>query len=223
MEKYLVFILMIILSFGCIGDDFLMDTQDPEIRILNAPDSIEIGTSYTFEAMYLNNIGQSEDVDFIWESNDPSIININNAGVADALQLGQTTIRVEYDADTITLVDSVNVSVGEETIIVIQNRTGIVNTTSSYALTGEFTLSENGSNLLLEFGSDYNASTALPGLYVYLSNNPNSVSNAYEIGAVQTFSGAHSYTIPNTNLFDYNYVVYFCKPFGVKVGHGDIL
>lgn len=222
MEKLILFLCTIGLLSGCIGDDFLMDTQDPELRITNAPDSLEIGSDYTFDAMYLNNIGQEENVNFTWESTNPSIISINDSGLANALQLGSSIIIVEYDADTIILRDSVEVGVGEETVIVNNDRTGTVNTTSSYALTGDFTLSEDGTGVKLEFGSNYNASTALPGLYVYLSNNPNSVANAYEIGAVQVFSGAHSYTIPNTGLNDYNYVVYFCKPFSVKVGHGDI-
>ena len=46
--------------------------------------------------------------------------------------------------------------------------------------------------------------------------------NAFEIGRVATFSGVHSYTIPNKGINDYNYIVYFCKPFNVKVGHGQI-
>jgi len=222
MQKSIFIICIIGLISGCIGDDYLMDTQDPELRILNTPDSLEIGTDYTFEAMYLNNVGQKENVDMTWESTNPSIISINDSGFANALQLGSSMIIVEYDADTIILRDSVEVGVGEETVIVNEDRFGTVNTTSSYALTGDFILSEDGTGVKLDFASNYNASTALPGLYVYLSNNPNSVANAYEIGAVQVFSGAHSYSIPNTNLSDYNYVVYFCKPFSVKVGHGDI-
>jgi len=40
---------------------------------------------------------------------------------------------------------------------------------------------------------------------------------------VVTFDGAHDYILDdNVGLFDYNYLVYFCKPFNVKVGDGEI-
>lgn len=221
--KKISYIFFVAIFFqGCIGDDFILDGQEAELRILNAPDTIGINTNYLFEATFLNNIGQAENVDIEWNSLNTDVISINNAGMAMALEMGNAMIVASYDADTIVYADSVLIAVGEETVIVNEARTGTVNTTSSYALSGDFTLSEEGNGVKLEFASNYNASTALPGLYVYLSNNPNSVANAYEIGAVQVFSGAHSYTIPNVALSDYNYVVYFCKPFSVKVGHGEI-
>ncbi len=224
MEKLLLLgLILAVFTTGCIKDDILFDTQEPELRITNAPDTLEVNSNYTFEAMYLNNVGQSENVDLSWTSLDENTISIANDGFATALQLGSTTIRAEYDNGTEILTDEVSVQVGESTVINSNEFSGTVNTTSSYVLTGDFTIAENGDDLLLEFSSDYEADTGLPGLYVYLSNNPNSNADAYEIGAVQIFSGAHSYTIPNTSIFDYNYVLYYCKPFGVKVGHGEII
>jgi len=101
---------------------------------------------------------------------------------------------------------------------------GTINTTSSYKLTGSFTFSESAqsSDLELKLDDDYCASTALPGLYVYLSNNRNNISSGLEIGAVEVFSGAHTYNIPNTGINDYSFIVYFCKPFNVKVGDGEL-
>lgn len=222
MKRIIYLLFGIIALNGCIGDDYLMDAIDPELRILNAPDSLEIGTDYAFEAMYLNNVGQTEDVDLVWTSSDPSVISINNGGFADALQLGTAIITASYEEDTIMLMDAATVGVGEVTVNTATERIGSISTTSSYALSGDFILTEEGNDLKLEFAENYNASTALPGLYIYLTNNPNSTANAYEIGAVQIFSGAHSYTIPNASLFDYSHVLYFCKPFGVKVGDGQI-
>jgi len=83
-------------------------------------------------------------------------------------------------------------------------------------------LREEGGNLTLRFEDDYRASTALPGLYVYLTNNPNSTNSALEIGAVTTFSGAHTYTIEDVDISEYQYILYFCKPFNVEVGEGLI-
>ena len=89
-------------------------------------------------------------------------------------------------------------------------------------MTGHFTLSVNDDKLLIDIQDDYRASTALPGLFVYLTNNPNTTVGALEIGAVQVFSGAHSYELENVDINDYNYLLYFCKPFNVKVGDGEI-
>ncbi|MGK0389869.1 MAG: hypothetical protein ACI94Y_002614 [Maribacter sp.] len=222
MKQIFYILLVTIFIQSCIGDDFVLDGQDAELRILNAPDSIGINTDYLFEAMFLNNIGQTENVDIEWNSLNVNVISINNSGMATALELGTAVIVASYDADTIVYTDSVSVAVGEETIVINEDRTGTINTTSTYALSGDFILSEEGSGVKLEFANNYNASTALPGLYVYLSNNANSVASAYEIGAVQVFSGTHSYTIPDVALSDYDYVVYFCKPFSVKVGDGEI-
>ena len=83
-------------------------------------------------------------------------------------------------------------------------------------------MKEEAGILKLSFADNYNASTALPGLYIYLTNNPSTNVGAYEIGAVTDFDGAHSYDLPNSiSLMDYEYVLYFCKPFNVKVGDGQ--
>ncbi len=73
-------------------------------------------------------------------------------------------------------------------------KSGATVTTSSYVLTGDFTLSEiqNSKNLDLQIAENYQASTSLPGLYLYLSNNPNSINGALEVRPVSTFNGAHA-------------------------------
>ncbi|MFK7945967.1 MAG: DM13 domain-containing protein [Saprospiraceae bacterium] len=224
MNKLLVITLFALLSFtACIQDDIINDFVEPILSITSSVDSIEINTSFQFESKFLNNVGVEEAVDVTWISSDPSVISINNDGLAEALEKGTATITVEYIGEQNRLTDTRTVSVGETTTIQqSQAKSGMIETTSSYALTGDFTLEQNGSDLILNFDANYNASTALPGLYVYLTNNRNTTANAYEIGAVQVFSGEHSYTIPNADINDYNYVLYFCKPFNVKVGDGEI-
>ena len=109
--------------------------------------------------------------------------------------------------------------------IVVENPTngsGTIVSTSSYKLEGDFSLSETNGTLTLSFVDNYEASSALPGLYVYLTNNPNSINDALEIGKVEVFKGAHSYEIDNTSITAFDYVLYFCKPFRVKVGDGKI-
>ena len=105
-----------------------------------------------------------------------------------------------------------------------QEKSGTIATTSSYVLSGTFTLSEleNSGDLRLSINDDYVADTALPGLYLYLTNNPSSIANALELGPVTVFNGAHQYTISDTGINDYSHLLYWCKPFTVKVGDGEI-
>lgn len=212
-----------LLMVACIGDDLVFDEVDPIIRIMNPVDTIEINSTFQFEVAFFNNIGQEEQLDgYTWSSSAPEIVSIDNAGLATALSPGSAEITVvATTVDGLTLQDTKSVTVGNSTVLSSGNRTGSLRTTSSYALEGKFTLEEIPGGIKLSFGQDYRASTALPGLYVYLTNNPNSNSNALEIGKVTTFSGAHLYEIMNVGLNDYSHVLYYCKPFSVKVGDGS--
>ena len=149
------------------------------------------------------------------------MLSISSSGKVTAFNPGAAEITLEYQSGSITLSDSKTVGVGERTVITDTGASGILKSTSSYKLTGTFSVSEDGADLVVAFDEDYEASTALPGLFVYLSNNPNTISGAHEIQAVEIFKGAHSYTIPNTAISEYQYVLYFCKPFNVKVGDGS--
>ncbi|MGB0839625.1 MAG: Ig-like domain-containing protein [Chitinophagales bacterium] len=211
-----------LLFAGCIGDDFVLDNIDPVLRITNPVDTIALGTTFQFEQMYLNNVGQEEQVTVDWSSSDPSIISINSTGLATANMIGATTITATLNTDSGTLETATNIIVGMTTTLATQSIMGSIMTTSTYALSGDFVLESTDDGVKLTFADNYNASSALPGLYVYLSNNPNSVANAFEIGAVEVFNGAHDYDIENVGLNDYGYLVYFCKPFNVKVGDGEL-
>ena len=203
-----LFVAFCLILASCIKDDFIDDSVDPEVRITNKLDSIEIGTTYQFEAMYLNHVGVEEEVLFNWSSSNSSVIDISDTGLAEAIEFGNSIITVEYEDGQNILSDSFVLEVGQQTVSVPTERSGSIQSTSSYTLQGDFILKQNGSDLILEFESNYQASSSLPGLYVYLTNNPNTTSNAFEIGAVQEFSGAHSYEISNVDLFQYDYILY---------------
>ena len=207
---------------SCVGDDFLEDFVGQSLRITSSIDTLEINTNYQFEKMYLNDIGQEETADVLWSSSNTDIIEIDQNGLATALAKGTTTISVEFDSGEAILKDSTQVVVGETTVATENRIEGRVETTTFYELEGDFVYREEDGKILLEFGSDYVASNRLPGLYIYLSNNKNSVSDAFEIGKVTTFSGAHTYEIEGIGFKDYQHIVYFCKPFNVKVGDGDL-
>jgi len=216
---------LLLLFTACIGDDIVADYVAPQIRIENPAMSIEAGTTYQYEAQFLNNVGQMEAVSLAWSSDHPELLAIDNNGLATAIAEGNTMVTAAYtDEFGEEAKTSVPVEIGASTVVIEQmERSGSVATTSIYPLQGDFTLSEQDDGTLkLAFGDDYNADTELPGLFVYLSNNPNSSAQAFEIGRVDVFNGAHEYIISGVGINDYDYVLYYCKPFNVKVGHGDI-
>lgn len=222
--KHFAYLLLIspMLFYSCIGDDIIDDEVDPVLKIVNPIDTLAFDSSYQFTLMYLNNVGREEQAENVtWTSSEPDIISIDNAGLAHGLQTGGSIIKAETDINGVKVDDEIFVNVGEETIISTAARTGTLRTTSSYRLEGSFSLSEVEGDLVLAIEDDYDTSDRLPGLYIYLTNNPNTTSGALEIGEVTIFSGAHSYTLPSgTGLNDYSHVLYFCKPFNVKVGDG---
>lgn len=228
MSKYpiLFFGLLLSLLSSCIGDDIIADEVPERLRINNRIDSLKLGDSFQFEVMFFNNIGQQEERQVSWSTSDANTISVDQNGLATAHEMGTATITATVNLpDKAPVEDSFEVVVSDVTTEVEENgnRSGMIKTTSSYVLTGDFEFFEEGTALTLSFAENYAASSALPGLYIYLTNNPNTITGAYEIGEVTKFSGAHTYEIPaDVGLDTYNYVLYFCKPFRVKVGDGEI-
>lgn len=231
MKNHLLLLSSILIFFSaCIGDDIINDRVPERLRISNPIDSIQIDTSFQFQATFFNNIGQLTSTQIDWSSSDESILSINNNGLATSIAPGEITVIASVLLeDNSRVEDQFDLVVSETPVVIIDEpepedleRTGTIVTTSSYVMTGDFILKKDGDNLLLEIAGNYQASSLLPGLYVYLTNNPNTINGALEIEKVTTFNGAHSYTIPNAELETYNYVLYFCKPFNVKVGDGEI-
>ena len=216
-----IIIAILFIFQSCIKDDFVDDMVDPVLRITTPLDTMQIATEFQFEKMFLNNIGNEIEVDAIWTSSNSSVISISEDGLATANDTGSTTIKVTFEEGENIYSDSTIVNVGAITVINLQQISGSIATTSSYVLEGDFTFEETIEGVHLTFEDNYSASSSLPGLFVYLSNNANSVANAYEIGAVQVFNGSHEYNIPNIGFNDYQYLVYFCKPFNVKVGDAE--
>jgi hypothetical protein len=239
--KNLLYLAIVIFLSSCIGDDFINDRVDPEIRITSDIESLEINSTHQFEYIYLNNVGANESVAIDWSSSDPSIVSVDNDGLATALSVGVAIISAEFIDDENTLITA-------ETSVRVENTTngededeedeeeeqeeeeeeqpetrqGLIETTTFYTLTGTFTITEEGNGIRIDIEDDYEASTGLPGLYLYLSNNPNSIANAREVERILTFSGAHSFVVEDVGIDDYSHLLYFCKPFNVKVGDGEI-
>ncbi len=221
----ILFFISLMTSFvlvGCIGDDYIDDFVNPGVRITNPADTLALGSSYQFEATYFDGVGMPQEKVLVWTSSDELVIAITDDGLAEALTDGESLITVTVSDDP-TISNSKLVATGLNTVLPPQERFATVASTSSYALEGDCSLHYEGTQLVLEFESNFHTSDELPGLFLYLTNNPETTSGAYQIGPVTTFNGAHSYDLPNSiGLYDYSHVLFFCAPFNVKVGDGQL-
>lgn len=196
----------------------------PTLEILNRITEISAETSYQFEISYKDEMGNAVNPsELTWISSDESVIKIASDGTISALNAGTATITVSLVHSNTILLDQNVVRVNALESVESTSFQGKLATKSGYTLEGSFTFSKTEDGLLLALGDDYKASSTLPGLYVYLSNNNNTTAQAYEIAAVKIFSGAHSYLLPSSiGLKYYQYILYWCKPFNVKVGEAKI-
>jgi hypothetical protein len=222
--KNLLFLFSIIaITFtSCIKDDIIDDFVEPSIRITTTPDTIVVGSQFQFEFAYFNNVGQQENIDPTWTSSNESLLTIDQTGLATAIEKGEVSITVSYTSNDVNLSESFKVNIGEVFVEAPVGKSGTIATTSSYVLEGDFEIIEEDGRLIISIAENYIASTALPGLFVYLTNNVTTTSGAYEIGPVQTFNGAHTYEIDGIGINEFSHILYFCKPFNVKVGDGEI-
>ena len=211
---------------SCIKEDVISDEVKPAIRFTNPLQSLALDDSYLLKATFTNTIGQEESKMFTWSSSNDSIVAIDMEGKVTGKKKGESIITVSTTLDTEIIEASTTVKVSDQTIEANEPKKRTIVSTSSYELQGDFTLKkiQDQEFLELSIANNYVASTALPGLYLYLTNNPNSINGALEIGPVTVFSGEHSYSIStqDATLNQYQFLLYWCKPFSVKVGEGEI-
>jgi len=223
-SKHRIFIFLIpVITYACIGTDILDDLIEARIAMVNSVEVLIVGDFYQFEAAYFDNIGLKQPVQFDWTTSDQLVLEINENGLAQAVAPGTVTISASVNGMTSSVAVTVfDPSVVNEDSIRMQQtqqgtRTAQLKTVSSYPLEGTVTFSGQ----TLEFSTDFKTTSALPGLYVYLTNNTSTINNALEIGAVKEFSGSQVFEVPgNVQLQDYSHVLFYCKPFVVPVGNG---
>ena len=222
MQKLTTFLLLAVILSGCIGTDIVDDKVPPRVSIKNPIDSLKIGETYQFTATYYNESGVEAPAVINWSSTNSQVVSISNDGLASALQIGSTQIVADFQGASDTLLLATNESI---TVEPENTRSATLMTVSSYPLSGKVFLEQGeGASVTLRFSDDFNTTSALPGLYVYLSNNVNSKENAYEVGAVVQFTGAQQYILPETiTLSEYDFVLFYCKPFNVSVGNGEFM
>ncbi len=222
MNKIKSYIILALVGFGltsCIGTDIVEDIiVDQSVAISNRLETLAVGDSYQFEANFFDEMGEQATADITWSSNNEAVMSITASGLATGVSQGGVWIS----AMSGTAQDSVMVSVGPSTTFAAAERTGSFVGLRDYNVSGNFTLTEDGDNLVLTFASNFVASRG-PGLFVYLSNNSTRVNGGVEMGQLMQNSGAQTYSIALTEaqLDTYNHVLIYCKPFGVAFGTGQ--
>ncbi|OEK02566.1 hypothetical protein BFP97_14000 [Roseivirga sp. 4D4] len=222
MKKIKFYILILLVSsamLGCIGTDIVEDIiVNQSVSISNRLETLAVGDSYQFEANFFDEMGEQATADITWSSNNEAVMSITASGLATGVSQGDVWISAMSGVAR----DSVMVSVGPSTTFAAAERTGSFVGLRDYNVSGNFTLTEDGDNLVLTFASNFMASRG-PGLFVYLSNNSTRVNGGVEMGQLMQNSGAQTYTIALTEaqLDTYNHVLIYCKPFGVAFGTGQ--
>ena len=228
----LVFFILFIGFTSCIQEDIVEDTIPEEIRITSTVNILNEGDIIMLEAFYYNNVGIIENKTINWESSNSTIISIDNASAnITALSEGVATITAKTISDdgeelvdnlTITVVASDEVVTPVETI-----KIGTIVKTSSYVAAGDFEILETSTGIQINLASNYLADQSLPGFALFLTNNPNSLSNALQIDAYDDsdgvhYAGAFTYNVDNVGINDYQYLVQWCRPFSILVGQAII-
>lgn len=210
------FFLLVLLT-GCIGTDLVeQETMPARIAITTRADGIRVGDSYQFQAQYFDELGNIVDADVTWSSSDPAVISIDASGLAMANSEGSVTISAMANG----AVDMVGVIAGENTTVPRNERTGTFQGNRDYEVSGTFTLSDATGELQLTFSEGFSTSNG-PGLFVYLTNSASSTTGGVELAALQSNTGAQTYNVGNgVQLGTYDYVLIYCKPFGIAFGIG---
>lgn len=219
MNKWIIILLIPFSLASCIGTDVLEAEVFPErIQITTLADTIKVGDSFQFDAVFFNTSGEVEETSLNWESLDNNIVAIDQTGIATAVTAGETKIFVQAGLVT----DSVMVTAGAVTVSGNTGaRTGTFVGLNNYNVSGGFSMELVGeSSVRLSFDENFSTSNG-PGLFVYLSNNENSVSGGIELGDLKSNRGVQTYDFDQPDLFNaYSYVIIYCKPFGVPFGRG---
>lgn len=208
---------MVLLS-GCIGEDIVdLTLVDEKLIINNRLATLAVGDSYLLMADYFNSMGNEEMAMIDWTSSNSDVISITDEGLAEAHMPGVVTISAMF----MGIEDHIMVRASDETAQVT-NRTGRFMGANNYSVTGGFNMKEEGGQLILTFESDFASSTG-PGLFIYLSNSSTGVTGGVEIGAIQSNKGEQVYTLnlDDARLYTCDYIIVWCKPFGVLFGVGE--
>ena len=205
---------------GIVSDPISIMVVDDEnsvasIEIIDNPATIHVGESAQLSALVKNINGDILSGKTIsWTSSMSGILTVDNNGLITGVSAGSSNVTAISEG---ILSPSVSVVVTQNTTT---SRTGSFVGRGSYRVSGDVTVStQSDGTIKVELESNFSTSSG-PGLYVYLSN---STSGGLDIGKLKSTSGSQTYLPPaNVTLSDYDYVLIWCKPFGVTFGQAKL-
>lgn len=229
-KSYVSFISLVLTAFtSCIGIDIVPEESisTPQLMIDSALDSLKVGENFQLTATVIESNGNPQPNAVIsWNSLTPDQIKVTESGLMTALTEGKGIVTAKYS----NLVDSLTFYVGQNTVIA-ENRIISFSGKNGYEVNGSGNLKKEGDEIILEFNSDFSAENG-PGLVVYLSNNAATVQGGIELKSLLANKGSQSYNVTKlitengsnveVRLNTYNFVIIYCKPFGVLFGVGNI-
>ncbi|NRT10630.1 hypothetical protein [Flavobacterium sp. 14A] len=225
--------LIILLTFGsCISEDIVDDEIVEIIRINNSFSNFNVGSTVILDAAFFDNQGIKQTVDFNLSSQNPTVLEIDtttNEIIAKAKGTSTLLVSTVYGGKTIenSVVVTVN-ELGTAPAPTASNiKIGTISKTSSYDAAGDFEITEITGGIRIKFASNYRADRSLPGFAMYLTNNPNLITNALKIDSQGDadgviYSGAFSIDVMGVGINDFGYLTHWCEPFRIKVGVAEI-
>jgi len=213
--------ILLLLLTGCIGEESVDEEEinQEELIITSTISSLKLGESYQLEFEYKNKEGvQTDDVSTEWESTAPEILSVSNEGEITGTELGEAMVFLTVNE---SLSDFIEVVVADSTIFT-NSRKGEFEGANGYNVSGNCELILMEEELELKLKSDFNSESG-PGLFVYLSNSASSVSDGISLGELKSNEGTQSYIVEEgIELSTYDYVIIYCKPFGVPFGQAQL-
>ena len=210
-----------------ISDTITIDViVEPAVSISNPAGGIIEGTSYDFNFEFTGDDGQSVSPDSVtWSSSDTDVLTIDNDGVITTVAPGSSTITVTVTYQNQSYSKSIKFTIAAD-----PNKSDATETKSfkgtlsgSYGLTGSYEVKADGDDLLIILKKDFNINNSLPDGALYLSNSSRRNSSSKLIWRGRShYKGPKTYTVKNTRLRDYQYLVFWCIAFNVHVGNAKL-
>ncbi|CAD5253862.1 MULTISPECIES: DM13 domain-containing protein [unclassified Imperialibacter] len=186
------------------------------IKITGEAMRVEAGESVDLNAFVYNSADVTiDDIEVTWSSTDPAIASVDNEGLV--LGVADGTTNIIASADGVNS-EPYQIIVGGEFGV----RTGSFVGKGGYNVSGDVRVSILDSNALqVSLQDNFNSNNG-PGLFVYLSNQDNSVAGGKELAALASTTGPSSYRADGVAIDDYKYVIILCKPFNVVFGLAEL-
>ena len=155
-------------------------------------------------------------VEVAWSSGDESIATVDENGLVTGVSDGMVRILVSSGSAQ----GFIDLTIGSSEAL---TRSGDIRGLNGYTASGSVSLVTNSDgSIQLEFSDNFSIQNG-PGLYVYLSNSATGVTGGIELGDLRSTRGADIYEIPSgVGIGDFNFVILYCKPFGVGFGTAEL-